>query len=174
MIQPRALRGYIEIELINIIVEGDLFVSPGWMLSAIGFLRDKKNGVGVCLWGQHRTPFLKFTCGGLFTTTVFKGEIYPGAKCRHFAVFNFHVQLGNLCNSQISEGLAGFFDGILGSFLPGIWATSHQFNNLVDTVSHVLPPFSVRVTAAQLFWFPFQQWSAADIPSTAPFVKSGQ
>jgi hypothetical protein len=52
MIQPCALRGYIEIELINIIVAGALFVSPGWMLSAIGFLGDKKM-VSVSAFGAN-------------------------------------------------------------------------------------------------------------------------
>jgi hypothetical protein len=54
---------------------------------------------GVCHRANTEHHLNSLSFGGLFAATVFEGEIYPGAKCRHFAVFNFHIQLGNLCNS---------------------------------------------------------------------------
>jgi hypothetical protein len=128
---------------------GHLVASRGLLFNHQEHQRDKKMVPGVCHPANTEHHLNKISFGGLFATPVFKGEIYPGAKCRHFAVFNFHVQLGDLCNSKISKGFAGFLNCIFGSFFPGIWAASHQFNNFVDTVSHLLPPFLLRVTAAQ-------------------------
>jgi hypothetical protein len=66
--------------------------------------------------------------------------------------------------------LAGFLNGIFGSFFPGIWAASHQFNNFVNTVRHFLPPFLLRVAAAQ-FGSQFRQRSAVEIPSSASLLS---
>ena len=74
-------------------------VSPKWDAVCYRILRDKKMVLGVCRLRKPPNTILTITFGSLFTTTVFKGEVYPGTIRHHFAVFNFHVQLGNLCNS---------------------------------------------------------------------------
>src|SRR5712692_8818285 len=57
------------------------------------------------------------------------------------AVGDLQVEFDDFGDAKVSQALRSAFDSSARGFFPGLGAGAHQFNNLVNTVSHgVLPP----------------------------------
>jgi hypothetical protein len=67
---------------------------------------------------------------------VFKGQPEIGAKPGGLALFNFHIQLLDLCDSQIAQGTGRFCNGLGGCIFPGCGAGPNKIDNFVDTFAH--------------------------------------
>ena len=73
---------------------------------------------------------------------VLEGERHTGAERHDLAVFDLHVQLGHLGDTQVAQRAGCRFDGISTRILPGLLADPDDFDDLVDAFWHVsLPDF---------------------------------
>src|SRR5687767_2231368 len=67
---------------------------------------------------------------------VLEGDFHLRAVRFHLAIVELQIQLGDLGNAQIAQGLAGATDGRSSSFLPRLRAGANELDDLIDALSH--------------------------------------
>ncbi len=73
------------------------------------------------------------------------------AEGRHFVLLNLHVHADHFRNANVAQRLARAIHRVLGRLLPGLLRRPHQFNDLVDAVTHVhSPSLVVRLPSGRI------------------------
>src|SRR3982075_3067921 len=80
----------------------------------------------------------------LFLAFELEGDLRLGAVGLHFAVLHLHVQLRDLDDAQISQGLGSLRNRCARGLLPGLGAGPDQFDDLVDAIGHGFLTFRPR------------------------------
>src|SRR5690349_4378748 len=73
----------------------------------------------------------------LLATFILEGNLDLRPIALDLAVFQLHVELGDLCHAEVAQRLRRSFDRCRSSFLPGLCAGPDQLDDLVDALCHV-------------------------------------
>src|SRR5512136_1206366 len=55
----------------------------------------------------------------------------------HFAVFDLHIELGDLGDAEVAQGFRRSLDGGCGGLFPRLGAGSDQLDDFIDALGHV-------------------------------------
>src|SRR5258707_910327 len=77
---------------------------------------------------------------------IFKRDLQLGAIGLNLPIGDLHVELNDLRDAKIAQGLRGSFDSRRRCLLPGFRACSDEFDNFVNALGHSILPCSSFVS----------------------------